>query len=44
MTYKNDMIYTEDIDDEYVCLEAKINDIHKNKVSIFYRYTRKSYT
>ena len=35
MTYKNDMIYTEDIDDEYVCLEAKINDIHKNKVSSF---------
>lgn len=35
MTYKNDMIYTEDIDDEYVCVEAKINDIGKKQVSSF---------
>lgn len=35
MTYKNDSIYTEDIDDEYVCIEAKINDIRKYQVSSF---------
>ena len=35
MTYKNDMIYTEDIDDEYVCVESKINDIEKNQVISF---------
>lgn len=33
MTYEDDMIVTEDIDDEYVCVEACINDIKKKKVS-----------
>lgn len=33
MTYEDDMIVTEDIDDEYVCVEARINDIKKKKVS-----------
>lgn len=32
MTYKDDMIISEDIDDEYVCLESRINDIGKVKV------------
>lgn len=35
MTYKNDMIYTENIDDQYVCEEARINDIKKKKVDSF---------
>ena len=35
MTYKDDVILTEDIDDEYVCVEAKINDIQKEKVNDF---------
>lgn len=35
MTYKDDVILTEDIDDEYVCVEAKINDIQKQHVSSF---------
>ena len=29
MTYSQDTILTEDIGDEYVCVEAKINDIEK---------------
>lgn len=33
MTYEDDVIVTEDIDDEYVCVEANINDIQKKKVS-----------
>ena len=32
MTYQDDMIMTEDIDDEYVALEAQINDIAKKQV------------
>lgn len=35
MTYKNDIIVTEDIDDQYVCIEAQINDIEKKKVDSF---------
>jgi len=35
MTYENDMIVSEDIDDKYVCLEAKINDIKKKKIQSF---------
>lgn len=35
MTYEDDMILTENIDDEYVCVEAKINDIQKCKVDCF---------
>ncbi len=35
MTYKDDVILTEDIDDEYVNVEAKINDISKQKVEVF---------
>lgn len=35
MTYDEDIILTEDIDDEYVCVEAKINDITKQKVESF---------
>ena len=35
MTYEDDVIVTEDIDDEYVCVEAKINDIQKEKVESF---------
>lgn len=35
MTYEDDVILTEDIDDEYVCVEAKINDIQKRKVNSF---------
>lgn len=35
MTYENDIIITEDIDDEYVCVEAHINDIRKKKVNSF---------
>lgn len=33
MTYEDDMIVTEDIDDEYVNVESSINDIQKKKVS-----------
>ncbi len=32
MTYEDDVIVTEDINDEYVKVEAKINDIEKKKV------------
>ncbi len=32
MTYEDDMIVTEDIDDEYVNVESSINDIQKKKV------------
>lgn len=32
MTYEDDVIVTEDINDEYVKIEAKINDIEKKKV------------
>ena len=35
MTYEDDVIVTEDIDDEYVCVEAHINDIQKKKVDSF---------
>ena len=35
MTYSQDTILTEDIGDEYVCVEAKINDIEKQKVESF---------
>lgn len=35
MTYKDNVIITEDIDDKYVCIEAQINDIEKQKVSSF---------
>lgn len=35
MTYEDNVIVTEDIDDEYVCVEAKINDIQKKKVDSF---------
>lgn len=35
MTYEDDVILTEDIDDEYVCIEARINDIQKRKVASF---------
>ena len=33
MTYEDDMIVTEDINDEYVNVESSINDIQKKKVS-----------
>lgn len=35
MTYEDDVVVTEDIDDEYVCIEAYINDIQKRKVESF---------
>lgn len=35
MTYEDDVIVTEDIDDEYVYVEARINDIQKRKVESF---------
>lgn len=35
MTYEDDIIVTEDIDDEYVCEESRINDIQKVKVESF---------
>lgn len=35
MTYRDEAILTEDIDDEYVCVEARINDIKKEKVDSF---------
>lgn len=35
MNYEDDCIVTEDIDDEYVCVEARINDIKKKKVKSF---------
>lgn len=35
MTYEDDVIVTEDIDDEYVCVEARINDIQKKQVHSF---------
>ena len=35
MTYKDNMIMTEDIDDKYVCIEGQIKDIEKKKVSSF---------
>lgn len=35
MTYDEDIILTEDIDDEYVCIEATINDISKQQVASF---------
>ncbi|MEG0367586.1 MAG: Cof-type HAD-IIB family hydrolase [Coprobacillus sp.] len=35
MTYKDQVILTEDIDDEYVAVEASINDISKQQVESF---------
>lgn len=35
MTYEDDIVVTEDMDDEYVCLESSINDIDKRKVESF---------
>lgn len=35
MTYEDDIIVTEDIDDEYVNVESRINDIEKKKVDSF---------
>lgn len=35
MTYEDDVIITENIDDEYVCVEARINDIKKEQVKSF---------
>ena len=35
MTYEDDVIVTEDIDDEYVNVESRINDIEKKKVDSF---------
>ena len=35
MTYEDAVIVTEDIDDEYVCVEARINDIKKKCVTSF---------
>lgn len=35
VTYKEDNVITEDIDNKYVNMEAKINDIHKQKVISF---------
>jgi len=32
LTYDGDVIITEDVDDQYVCVEARINDIQKKKV------------
>lgn len=35
MTYEDDIVVSEDIDDEYVCIESRINDIPKRKVESF---------
>ena len=32
LTYDHDVIISENVDDEYVCIEANINDIQKKKV------------
>lgn len=35
LTYEDDIIVTEDINDEYVCIESNINDIQKKKIESF---------
>lgn len=41
ITYENDVLITEDIDDKYACIEGRINDIPKKKVDSFKDHLKK---